>query len=144
PGRKMRGIGHRQEIGKDGAVIPSEVAIGAGAIFPGIAPVRAGTNDYYRSLRNGLIVGRGFYQCLAEVAGSQLAQAELGHAEMIDASRKAGRIARTGRSVTRKIGADDVEFDFVEGPGACRRAKKSFSLLVFLTANDSRGTEEES
>ena len=143
PGRKMRGFGHRQKIGKDGAVIPSEVAIGAGAIFPGVAPVSASTNNYYRSVRNGWIAGRGFDQCLAEVAGSQLAQAELGDAEMVDASRKTGRIFDAGQSFTRQIGADDVEFDFVEGAGARGGAEKSFSLLVFLAPNDPRREEEE-
>ncbi len=100
PGRKFRGLRYRHKIGEDGAVVPSEMAIGAGAIFPRVAPVRSGTDDGDRSVGNRWIAARGFDQRLPKVTRPQLAQAELSDTEMVDASRKADGIFDVpGRSV---------------------------------------------
>ena len=124
-GRKIRGFGYRQKIGQDGAIIPAEVAIGAGAVFPGVAPVGAGANDDYRSVGDRWFAARGLDQRLPEVARPQLAQAELGDAEVVDASRKPASTG-AGQSFTWKIGADDVEFDFVECARCTLRREKKF------------------
>src|ERR1700680_4520049 len=62
---------------------------------------------------------------------------------MVDAGRKSWRILYSGNGSARKIGADDVEFDFVKRAGACGGAKKSFSLRMFLAADDAGGEKEQ-
>src|SRR5690349_11356020 len=44
-GRHSKSRGDREQVGEKGAIIPAKVSIGSGLIFPGIAPVGAGTND---------------------------------------------------------------------------------------------------
>ena len=112
------------------------MAVAAGVIFPGIAPVGAGADDRYWGVCDGRVVARGFHQRLTEIAGSELAQTELGGAEMVDAGREARRVLDAWHSSARKITADDVEFDFVKGSGASGGAKKGFSLRMFLAPNN--------
>src|ERR1700674_3006911 len=84
-----------------------------------------------------------FDQSLAEIAGAKLAQTEFGSPEMVDAGCKACGILYSGNGSARKIGADDVEFDFVKRAGAGGSAKESFSLRMFLAANDAGGEEQQ-
>src|SRR5437588_9379203 len=94
-------------------------------------------------MRNGGFGARGVNQRLAEVTGAELAQTEFGGAEVVDAGGKTRRILDTWDIFTGQIGADEVEFDFVESAGAGGGAKKSFSLFMLLAANDSGGEEQE-
>lgn len=94
-------------------------------------------------MSDGGIAARGLDERLTEIPGPELAQAEFGGAEMIDAGRKSRRILDAWNIFTRQIGADDVKFDFVKGAGARCGAKKSLPLLVFLAANDPGGEEQE-
>src|SRR5580704_15638069 len=52
-GRHSKCRGVSQQIGYERAVVPAEMAIRTGLIFPRVAPVRAATNDGKRGMDNG-------------------------------------------------------------------------------------------
>ena len=58
------------------------MAIGAVLIFPGIAPVGAGTNNRKRGVGDGGFFAGGFEQNVAIISGAQFAQPELGGGEV--------------------------------------------------------------
>src|SRR5579864_6905815 len=118
------------------------MAVGAGVVFPRIAPVGASADDCHWCMSHSRIAACGFDERLAEIAGAQLAQTELGGAEMVHARRKARGILNAGHCPARKVGADDVEFDFIKCAGAGGGTKKSLSLGMFLASNDARGKEQ--
>src|ERR1700687_6345558 len=118
------------------------MAVWAGVVFPRMAPVRASADDRHRCMGHSRIAACGFDERLAEIAGTKLAQTELGGAEMVDARRKARRILYAGHPPARKIGADHVEFDFIKRAGAGGGTKKSLSLRMFLAPNDAGGKEQ--
>src|SRR5882757_4499703 len=55
---------------------------------------------------------------------------------MVDTCRK-------GKILAFQIGADDVEFNFIESTGTRGGAEKSFSLRMFLAASDSGGEKQQ-
>jgi len=79
-----------EHVGQDGAVIPSEMTVSAGAVFPGVAPVSARANDDDRRMSYRGVAGRGLNQNLPEVAGAKLAQSEFRSSKVIHARRKRG------------------------------------------------------
>src|ERR1700730_3719927 len=119
------------------------MAVGAGVILPGVAPVGAGADDRDRGMRHARIFAGSINKGLSEISGSKLAQTEFGGTEMVDAGGKARRVLDAWDSSAGKIRADDIEFDFVEGAGTGGSAKESFSLRMLLAADDSGGEEQE-
>jgi hypothetical protein len=126
-----------QKIGQDGAVVPAEVAIRAGAIFPGVPPICTRTNDDYRRVCHGRMAARGIDDSLAVVSGAELAQAELGGSEVIYAGGQSRGIAAL------QIGTHHVQFDFVKRAGAGGGAKKNLCLLLFFAAGHASGEEQQ-
>src|ERR1700680_4800265 len=57
-GQTLRGA-DGQEVGEERAVVPTEVAVGAVLILPGIAPVSTGADDGERCVCAGGLVGGG-------------------------------------------------------------------------------------
>src|ERR1700686_4755573 len=118
------------------------MAVGARVVFPRIAPIRASADDRHWCMGHSRIAARGFDERLAEIAGAQLAQTELGRAEVVDARRQSRGILNAGHRSAGKVGADYIEFDFVKCAGAGCGAKKSLSLRMFLAPNDAGGKEQ--
>src|SRR5205823_11030128 len=82
--RKTQCSGDGQQAGEQGAVVPSEMAIGAVLIFPSIAPVGAGADDGQRRVSDGRFAAGGLGQNAAIISAAEFAQTELGGGEVID------------------------------------------------------------
>src|SRR5260370_13087045 len=96
------------------------MAVGAGLILPGIAPVGASADDGERRVSDGRFAAGGLDQYAAIVSGTQLAQAKLGGSEVVDAGLKLGEVA-----------AAEVELDLVERSGAGGDAKIDLAARIF-------------
>src|SRR4029077_15874979 len=106
-GGQAQGGGDGQPVREPRGVVPAKMAIGAGLILPGIAPVGAGADDGEGRVSDGRFAAGGLDQDAAIVSGAQMAQAKLGGSEVIDAGLKVDEVA-----------ADEVELDLVERSGA--------------------------
>src|SRR5579862_655641 len=133
--RKVRRSRDRQQIGKDRAVVPTEMTVRARAVFPRVAPVGPRTDNGDRSMRDGGIASRRFDEYLAKVSRSKQAKPELRCTEVIQASGQRGGIP-AGQTFCGKIPANNVEFDFVKRASASRRAEKCLPQFVLLAACD--------
>src|SRR6266852_3256590 len=78
------------------------MTVGTGLVFPGIAPVGAGTNDGKRRVGNGGFAAGGFEQHAAIISGAQPAQAELGGGEVVDASAEVGQVGANRINLERQ------------------------------------------
>src|SRR5215469_3812106 len=130
-GKTERGR-HGEQVGEHGAVVPTKVAIGAGTIFPGVAPVGAGGNDENRSGGRRRVGGHCVHYDLTVVARAQLAQPELSGAEVINPRRQSWKVL-----------ANNVEFDLVERPGTSRGPEKYLAAGIFAALGDAGGEEQE-
>src|SRR5579862_9468116 len=110
------------------------MAVCSRSIFPRVSPIRPGANDDDRRVRGRRLSAGGLYKFLAVVTRTQLAQAELGCSEMVDAGWY--------RSASFQISAHDIQLNFIQRAGAGRRAKKGFPQIVFPAARYA-GREEE-
>ena len=132
PGWQTQGGGDGQLVREESAVVPAEMAIAAGLILPGVAPVDAGANDGEWRVGDGGFAGGGFDEDATIVSGAQSAQAELGGGEVIDA----------GIEVSEGT-ANEIELDLVERAGAGGGAKVEFTARIFSLAGDAGGEVEE-
>src|ERR1700693_5923390 len=112
------------------------MAIGAGLILPGIAPVGAGANDGQRRVSDSRFAAGGLDEDAAIVSGAQLAQSELGRGEVIDAGSKIGDFATN-------VATDQVELNLIERSGAGGRAEIDFAARIFSLPGDARGKVQE-
>ena len=124
-GGQAQGGGDGQQVGQQSAVVPAKMAIGAGLILPGIAPVGGGADDGERRVSDGRFAAGGLDQDAAIVSGAQLAQAEFGGSEVVDAGQKVGEVA-----------TNEVELNLVERPGAGGRAKIDFAARILSLPRD--------
>jgi len=131
-GRQTEGAGNGEQVGEQSAVVPAEMTVGAGLIFPGVAPVGAGANDTKRGVGDGGFTASGFEEDAAIISGSQAAQAELGRGEVIDASIQVSEAP-----------ANEIELDFVERSSAGGGAKVDFAAGMAPLAGDAGGEIEE-
>src|SRR6202030_2320168 len=114
------------------AVVPAKMAVGAGLIFPGVAPVGASANDSERGVGDGRFAAGGFEEYAAIISGAQFAEAEFCRGEMIGTGIEAGQVA-----------ANEIELDFVERSGAAERAKVDFAASIVSLAGDAGGEIEK-
>ncbi len=131
-GWQTQASGDGEQVGEQRAVVPAEMAVGAGLILPSVAPVGAGANDGERGMGDGGFATGRFQQRAAMVSGPKTAQAELGGGEVIDAGIEVGETA-----------ANQIKLDFVERAGTSGGAKVEFSAGIFPFAGDARGEVEE-
>ncbi len=116
PGGQTQGGGDGEQVGEERPVVPAEMAVGAGLIFPGVAPVGAGANDGEWRVCDRRFPAGGFDEDAPIVSRAQPAQAELGRSKVIDAGRQ-----------VRKVAANQIQLDFVERSRASCRAKVTAS-----------------
>ena len=94
PGDDVRGKFQRvcdcEQVGEDRAIVPAEMTISAGAVFPGVPPICARANDDDRGMGYGWVVGGSLNHNLAEITGAKLAQSEFCSSKVIHARRKRG------------------------------------------------------
>src|SRR5579864_2584700 len=117
------------------------MTVGAGPIFPRVTPIRPRADDDDWGVGDGRIVASRGNESLSIVSRSKLAQAELGGPEVINSGGQCGRTPRK-LNFRSEIGADHVEFDFVERPRASCGAKKRFSFRM-LPASCHPGREKQ-
>src|SRR3984893_14374600 len=84
--RQAQGGGDGQEVGEHSAVVPAKMAVGAGLILPGIAPVGASADDGERRVSDGRFTAGRLDEYAAIVSGAQPAPPELGRSEGISGS----------------------------------------------------------
>ena len=69
-GRQAQGSSDGEQVSQQGAIVPSEVAVGAVLILPGVTPVCGGADDGQWGVSDGRLVGRGIDQDAAIVSSS--------------------------------------------------------------------------
>ena len=108
-----------QQVGQDGSVVPSEVPVGSGLVFPGIAPVRSGADQRHGSVPDRCFARRGPDQASPVIAGAKPAQRRVGGIENID----------TGVEILQ-VAANGIEFHRIQRAGASGGAKLNFASRV--------------
>src|SRR6266852_7052094 len=131
PGRQTEGGGNSEQVGEESAVVPAEMAVGAGLIFPGVAPAGAGANDGERGVGDGGFAAGGFEEDTTVISWAQEAEAEFGGGEVIDA----------GIEVSEGT-ANEIELDLIERAGAGGGAKKDFASGILSLAGEACGEVE--
>src|SRR6266571_3272321 len=111
-GWQPQGGADSKQVREQSAVVPAEMAIGAGPIFPSVAPVDAGADDGKRRMRYGRFTAGGFEEDAAIISGPQFSQAEVRGGEVVDAGPKVGEVT-----------ANQIKLDLVERSSAGRGAK---------------------
>jgi len=69
--RQPQSSGDSQQVGEHRAVVPAEMAVGAGLIFPSIPPVNAGTGYDNRRVNNGVIARSSFDEDASIISGAK-------------------------------------------------------------------------
>src|SRR5260370_12753045 len=123
---KSRGDG--EQIAQEGAVIPTEMPVGANLIFPSVAPVRAGAKDGNRGMKYRCFSASGLAQNSAIIAGAQFAQGKIRGRKLVDAGFQPGNIA-----------TNYIELDLVECAGACCGAEVDLAASILPMPSDARG-----
>jgi len=126
-GRQPRSCRNGQQICQQGAAVPTEMAIGAGLVFPGVSPIRSRADD-----RSGRSCHRRFHrgrlrQISAKITLSQKPQSHVRRVEVIYA-----------RVQAREVASHDIQFDLVESSGAGCGAKVDYSPRMFSLLGNSR------
>src|SRR5713101_48912 len=89
-GGQTQGGGDGEQVGKERPVVPAEMTVSAGLIFPSVAPVGAGANDREWRVCDGRFAAGGFKEDAPKISRAQPPQAELGRSKVIDAGLQVG------------------------------------------------------
>jgi len=108
-----RGVGDREQIRQYRPGVPERVAVGALAVFPGVAPPLGGGDDGDGRLGDGGIVAGGVREESAIVALPEHVEAVGFGVEVVDAG-----------AIGAAVAGDEVEVDVVEFARAGRRTER--------------------
>src|SRR5207245_7418979 len=131
-GSQTQGGGDGEKVGEESTVVPTEVAVSARLIFPGVAPVSAGANDSEWRVCDRRFSAGGFKERAPIISGAQPAQAELSGGKVVDAGLQVAQVA-----------ANQIQLDFVQRSSAGRRAKVEFTPGIAPLSRNAAGEIEQ-